>query len=169
MKTVRYPLILIFILVLYSCEEIQTLPEVPYIEYTSFVIFDTTDILGNLSKGGRLRFYFEDGDGDLGLKSPSGINADSTNLFLTLYRKINGELVPATGNDPLNPSDYRIPYMTRLGQNQVLTGTISVTFLYPFYTRTDTVVYDFFIRDRALNDSNVATTSEVVISENGVY
>jgi hypothetical protein len=169
MKKVGYPLILIFFLALHSCEEIQTLPEVPYIEYTSFVIFDTTDILGNLSKGGRLRFYFEDGDGDLGLTSPAGSNADSTNMFFTLYRKINGEMIPAGVNDPLSPSDFRIPYLTRLGQNQTLTGTISVTFLYPFYTRTDTIIYDFYIKDRALNESNVATTNEIVISENAVY
>jgi len=169
MKKVGYPLILIFVLALYSCEEIKKLPEVPYIEYTSFVIFDTTDILGNLSKGGRLRFYFEDGDGDLGLTSPAGTKADSTNLFFTLYRKVNGEMIPTGHNDPLSPSDYRIPNMTRLGQNQTLTGTISVTFLYPFYTITDTITYDFYIQDRALNESNVVTTNEIVVSENAVY
>jgi hypothetical protein len=170
MKKIRYSLILIFTVVLYSCHKIETLPDVPHIEYTNFSIFDTTDILGNISKGGRLRFYFEDGDGDLGLTAPNTINADSTNLFMTIYRKINGEMIPVVAdNDPLKPSEYRIPYMTRLGRNQILKGTISVTFLYPFYTRIDTVMYDFYIKDRALNESNVASTNEIVLSENGIY
>jgi len=152
-----------------SCREIETLPPEPYIEFTSFEIFDTTDILGNVAKGGRLKFYFEDGDGDLGLKDPTGTQDDTTNLFLKLYRKKNGAMVPASDNDPLEPSDYRIPYMTRLGQNKILKGTIAATFMYLFYTPTDTIMYDFYIVDRALNESNVASTSEIIVSENKVY
>jgi hypothetical protein len=145
------------------------LPAVPHIEYTSFTIFDTTDILGNYSKGGRLRFHFEDGDGDLGLKPPAGTQTDSTNLFFTLYRKEGGIMLPAPANDPLFPSAYRIPYMSRLGQNKILKGTISVTFLYLFYSPADTIKYDFYIKDRALNESNVVSTNEIVLSVNSIY
>ena len=59
--------------------------------------------------------------------------------------------------------------MVRLGQNKILRGTISVTFLYLFYSPTDTIKYDFYIKDRALHESNVASTSEIVISTNNVY
>ena len=76
---------------------------------------------------------------------------------------------PANEDDPLNPSDYRIPYMVRLGQNKILRGTISVTFLYLFYLPTDTISYEFYLKDRASHESNVATTSEIVISTNSVY
>ncbi len=154
---------------LVSCTKIEHLSPIPSISYTSFTIFDTTDILGNESKAGRLKFYFEDGDGDIGLKVPSEGQADSTNLFFSLYRKTDGVMVPANEDDPLYPSPYRIPYMERLGQNKILKGTISVTFLYLFYTPADTIKYEFFLKDRALNESNVASTGEIIISTNDVY
>jgi hypothetical protein len=170
MREIKYLIVLlIFMLILDSCKKIERLPAVPHIEFTSFTIFDTTDILGNVSKGGRLRFHFEDGDGDMGLNSPMGVQTDSTNLFFTLFRKKGGTMSPAPDNDPLKPSAYRIPYMERLGQNKILKGTISVTFLYLFFNNTDTIRYDFYIKDRALNESNVVSTSEIVLSVNKTY
>jgi hypothetical protein len=170
MKRINY-LVLIFIsvLVLCSCRKVVQLPPVPSISFTSFTIFDTIDILGNTAKGGRLKFHFEDGDGDLGLQTPTGNQADTTDLFFSLYRKKSGSMVPALSNDPLFPSPYRIPYMEKLGVNKILKGTISVTFLYLFYSPGDTIKYDFYIKDRASNESNVASTSEIVISANNTY
>ena len=120
-RLIKYTIILLpTVYLLFSCTPIETLPPVPSIEYRSFSVFDTTDILGNRAKGGRLTFYFEDGDGDLGLNAPLLPDADTTNIFFNLYRKINGELVQAGENDPLKPSGYRIPFMTRVGQNKIL-------------------------------------------------
>jgi hypothetical protein len=172
MRKIKYPiLILMIIFASFSCKKIQQLPATPHIDFTSFTIFDTTDILGNDSKGGRLKFHFEDGDGDLGLNSPNdGTTTDSTNLFLTLFRKKAGVMDSVTGLDPLLPSPaLRIPYMERLGQNKILKGTISVTFIYQSYLPTDTIKYDFYIKDRALNESNVASTSVIVQSVNKIY
>src|SRR5512133_771919 len=140
MEKIKYlPLIALLILALASCRKVEQLPAVPHIDFTSFTIFDTTDILGNLSKAGRLKFKFEDGDGDLGLNTPISGVTDSTNLFLTLYRKKAGTMVVSTGLDPLLPySAYRIPYMERLGQNKILKGTISVVFMYLSYSPADT-------------------------------
>jgi hypothetical protein len=152
-----------------SCQKVAELPAVPHIEFTSFTVFDTLDILGNTSKGGRLKFHFEDGDGDLGLDAPTGTQTDSTNLFFTLFRKTGGIMVQATDDDPLKPPAFRIPYMERLGQNKILKGTISVTFLYLFSNPTDTIRYDFYIQDRALNVSNVVSTSEIVLGVNNTY
>jgi hypothetical protein len=90
-------------------------------------------------------------------------------LFFTLYRKVGGIMVQAPDNDPLKPSAYRIPYLERLGQNKILKGTVSVTFLYLFYSAADTIRYDFYIEDRALNVSNVASTNEIVLSVNKTY
>jgi hypothetical protein len=170
MKKVSY-LFLIFVVIFFfsSCKKITTIPNEPHLEFTNFSIFDTTDILGNLSKGGRLRFHFEDGDGDVGLEAPVAGQVDTTNLFLTLYRKVKGERVPAASNDPLKPSAYRIPYMERLGRDKILKGTISITFLYLFYSKADTISYDFYIKDRALNSSNVVSTSDIVLSVNKLY
>jgi hypothetical protein len=158
----------ILIMALFSCRKDPNLPPEPRIEFRSFEVFDTLDILGNLSKGGRLKFYFEDGDGDLGIKEPVMPWDDSTNIFLTLYKKINGTYVPADTGDPLYPSNYRIPILNRPGQSKTLKGTISVTFLYLFYNPLDTIKYDFFIRDRAYNDSNTDTTCDIALRENSI-
>jgi hypothetical protein len=172
MRKIKY-LIVVFIIIFASnsCKKIQQLPATPHIDFTSFTIFDTTDILGNNSKGGRLKFRFEDGDGDLGLNPPAPASTtDSTNLFLTLFRKKAGVMDSVSGLDPLLPSPaLRIPYMERLGQNKILKGTISVTFIYQSYLPTDTIKYDFYIKDRALNESNVASTSVIVPSVNKIY
>ncbi len=166
-----FKLLAIIVLLISSaaCQKIETLPAIPRIEYRSFEIFDTTDILGNEAKGGRLKFYFEDGDGNMGLAEPEGILSDTSNLFFTLYRKQNGEMVLAPPNDPLKPSSYRIPYMFRLGQNKILRGTISVTFFYLFYSPSDTIRYDFHIKDRADNISNSESTGEIIVSVNNTY
>ncbi len=164
-------IIIITVLVMGSCRKIQHLPPVPYIEFTSFTIFDTVDILGNANKAGKLKFYFEDGDGDLGLNQPSSNQTDTTNLFLKLFRKVDGNMVEITDKyDPLLPySSYRIPYLDRQGQNKILKGTISVTFLYQSYSAGDTIMYDFYIKDRAQNESNTASTTEIVVSSNDIY
>jgi hypothetical protein len=172
MRAVNY-LILFVILAVFagSCREIEQLPPEPRIEFLSFGVFDTTDILGNNCKGGILNFYFEDGDGNLGLSTPEDGETDTTNLFLTLFRKTRGIMAQVPDNDPLKPSSYRIPYMERTGQNKILKGTISITFLYLFYSPedTDTIRYDFYIKDRANNLSNTASTVEIPLSVNNLY
>ncbi len=170
MKITRNIFIVITLFVFFSCIKIQTLPPEPRIEYTSFKVFDTVDLLGNVVKGGELKFYFEDGDGDLGYLQPENDEeADSANLFFTLYRINNGIESLAPVNDPLDPSDYRIPYMERLGQNKILKGTVAINFIYYFFSKEDTIRYDFFVKDRAGNASNTASTSVIPLYYNGTY
>jgi hypothetical protein len=169
MNKIKFPVIIILLLSSIACRKIETLPAIPRIEYRSFTVYDTIDPLGNIAKAGKLKFYFEDGDGNIGLKEPSGNLGDSTNLFFSLYRKKGGVMVPAPSNDPLGPSAYRIPYMTRPGQNKILKGTVSVIFLYLFYEPTDTIKYDFYIKDRADNSSNTASTYDIILNVNNTY
>jgi hypothetical protein len=170
MRFIKYPVIAaLVVMVLPSCGKIEKLPAEPSISFTSFQVFDTTDILGNHSKAGRLKFHFQDGDGDLGLNKPgSNSAADTTNLFFSLYRRKDGKLVSADANDPLKPSNYRIPYMERLGQNKILKGTISITFLYLFYSPSDTIKYELYVKDRAAHISNTITTCEIALNVNGI-
>ena len=154
-----------------SCGKIEELSPIPSIRYTSFAVFDSVDQLGNSQKAGKLKFYFEDGDGDLG---STGDGLDTLkNMFISLYKKSNGSMVISTDTlDPLLPySFFRIPYMERLGQNKILKGTISVTFLYLYYPieRNDTIQYEFYIRDRASNSSNSVLTGEIAVSFNKIY
>jgi hypothetical protein len=173
MRIIKYPVIVSLIIVaMCSCRKIEQLSAVPHIEFRSFAVFDSIDPLGNFVKGGRLKFYFEDGDGDLGLKSPIPGQVDTVNLFFTSFRKIGGSMEQITNPmDPISAFRYRIPYMERLGQNKILKGTITVAFLYQFYEPKDSNVirYDFYIKDRALNESNVVSTSEIKLSRNNIY
>ena len=168
LRLARYIIPLLFLTIfLGSCGKIEQLSAVPRIEFRNFTVFDTVDILGNHSKGARLLFYFEDGDGDLGLNQPTSVDSDTINLYLSLYRKINGAMVIAPPNDPLYRSGYRIPYMERLGQNKILRGTMKVSILYSAYTSHDTIMYDIKIKDRAGNESNVVSTCEIPLIRNG--
>jgi hypothetical protein len=171
MKFNVVPLLVLFsILALTSCGKIETLPPEPRIEYKSFTVFDTTDLLGNQIKGGKLKFYFEDGDGDLGLDVPEeNVETDTINLFVNLFRMNNGQISPAPANDPFKPTGFRIPYMDRPGQNKILKGDISVIFFYLIYTQEDTIKFDFYIKDRAGNSSNTASTSLIPVYSPGVY
>jgi hypothetical protein len=171
MRSLKYSALIIAAVLLVSCHKIIQLPDTPLIKFTSFAVFDTTDILGNDCKGGRLKFYFEDGDGDLGLKVAESGETDTTNLFLTLYRKTNGIMTEVPDNDLMKPSGFRIPYMERTGQNKILKGTIAVTFFYEFYNIPDSDIfkYRFFIKDRADNFSDTVFTCEIPLSLNNVY
>ena len=156
------------VLAMASCTPVEKLPPEPMIEFRSFTLFDTVDILGNLSRAGRLVFYFEDGDGDVGLDDPNDpLYEPSSNLFMQLYRK-NGEIFElADPSDPLYPSEYRIPYLEAGGQNRILKGTIEVTLIYFLYNESDIVYYDFWISDRGGNLSNTATTCVISLGETG--
>lgn len=171
MKSLKYSALIMVALLTFACHKIIQLPDKPYIKYTSFNVFDTTDLLGNACKGGRLKFYFEDGDGDVGQNAPETGETDTTNLFLTLYRKTNGIMTEVPDNDIMKPVGYRIPYMARTGQNKILKGTIAVTFFYTYYviSDNDTFKYRFYIKDRAQNYSDTVFTSEIPLSINNVY
>ena len=95
------------IVMLGACIPVEKLPPEPMIEFRSFTLYDTIDILGNAAKAGKLTFYFEDGDGDLGLDDPATEYEPSSNLFLQLYRKTDGVFELAGPTDPLYPSEYR--------------------------------------------------------------
>lgn len=150
-----------------GCKKIRQLPPEPVVEFRQFTMFDTIDLLGNPAKAGILEFYFEDGDGDLGIRQPVEGEVDTTNLFFTLYSKEDGIFVEVDESDPNDPPDYRIPYLEREGQNKTLQGTIEITFLYFFFDLNDTIKYDFFVKDRAGNESNTDSTCEIPFSLDG--
>ena len=155
-----------------ACGKLEILPAEPKIEYENFTVYDTNDILGNEVRGGLLKFYFEDGDGDVGLYSQAQAGEedyDSINLFLTMYRISNGKESPAVVGDPFYPTGFRIPYMERVGRNKILKGHISVEFMYLFYNQEDSIKYEFFIKDRAGNVSNSVSTPVISIFNKGTY
>ena len=170
MKKIKFSIIILAVIVLSAaCLKVEKVSEIPSIKFISFEIADTTDIQQNRLKAGILKFRFEDGDGDIGMNSQTG--TDTVNLKLSLYRKIDEAMQPVTDNkDPLLPgSDYTIPYMETVGQSKVLRGEVVVSISYMSYNQADTIMYDFYIIDRAGNHSNIEETAEIIVSEKGVY
>lgn len=146
-----------------SCKKIEQLAPEPYIQFESFAMIDSLTDLG-LKKAGYLGFYFEDGDGDIGLNQPSegDPNPEPKNLTFYLYKKTNGQF-----GEPSDTLEYRVPYMERTGQNQILQGSIVITFLYNVYNPADTIKYEFFLEDRAGHISNTSESCEIVFSGEG--
>ena len=127
-------------------------------------MFDSIDILGNEHRAGVIEFYFEDGDGDIGIKQPlPGIpDQDTINLYFHQFNKENGAF-----DLPKDTLNYRIPYIERIGQNQVIQGTIEITILYIGFSENDTIKYNFYLKDRAGHESNISTSCEISFSGEG--
>jgi len=122
--------------------------------------------MNNRGKTGELVFDFVDGDGDIGLPQPDSISTDTTNynLFFTLYEKLDGEFLKVYLATPLK---YRIPFIEMEGQNKTLKGEIKVELSYYLIhgrLEYDTIMYEFYLIDRALHKSNVETTPEIPIT-----
>ena len=75
-----------------------------------------------------------------------------------------GILIPIQIDDIKIPLNYRIPYMEPEGQDPSLKGEIKVEFLYILF-KYDTLLYDFYITDRAENESNVESTPVMILPE----
>ncbi|MCB8999504.1 MAG: hypothetical protein H6540_05480 [Bacteroidales bacterium] len=154
--------IFLFAIIMAGCGEIVSYPDNPIIEYKSYALYRTTDELGNNIFLGKLEFTFTDGDGDVGLYQPdSAAVADSLkyNLFTSLYSMKNGVFEKVDSS--LGEQNFRIPYISREGQNKTLKGSITVEFEYKFI-EYDTIFYTFYMLDRAFHRSNT-DSSEVII------
>ena len=158
-------IILPAIFLLTGCPAPKVLPDIPSVEFVSFLLELKTNALGNNIMTGTLDFHFEDGDGDIGFNaSVDSLNLPDTlkyNLFLTILEKVNGKYHAVDTSKLETKPFYRIPPLDREGQNKTLRGEIEVEIEY--YTRDyDTLKYSFYIMDRAFHRSNVDTTTEIV-------
>lgn len=148
-----------------ACGKIRQIPPEPHIEFRQLELFDTIEPeLGNPAKAARITFYFEDGDGDIGIGQPIEGEVDTLNLFFTAFTKKDGLFVESTSSDNVQSTSFRIPYIERTGQNQIIQGTIDIILFYYFFSLDDTVKYEFYLKDRAGNLSNVEETCEVPFS-----
>ncbi|MFC2100876.1 hypothetical protein ACFLRZ_03500 [Bacteroidota bacterium] len=157
--------IIIFVMVsLSSCIKKDEFPIIPYIEFDSFTKINNT--MGYDDKG-ILAITFTDGDGDVGLHpnetSPpyDTSNIYYYNFFITYYEMQNGELIevelPFTNN-------ARIPILNTSDKEKPLKGKIEIELFFNNYTSPfDTIRFDAFIVDRALNHSNTISTFDIIV------
>lgn len=139
-----YAALLLIAVALCSCQKDSAIDsDIPAIELVSV---SSTSI----SEGDPLTFRisYTDGDGDLGEN-----NADAHNLFLTDNR------VGVT-------YEYRIKELAPTGSSLIIRGNLDVVLNTTAITNgssSQTVSYSIYIKDRAGNQSNTVTTSEITI------
>jgi hypothetical protein len=146
-----------------GCERIEKVSPIPDIKYKDFDVQLGKDSLGNELYVIQVVFSFIDGDGDIGLFLTGDPNQDSTNLFFITYQKTpEAEYLPT--DDEQDTLVYVIAYddaMERVGQNKTLKGEIFIDHIYYFLPDYDTIRYEFYMYDRARNQSNIETTEDI--------
>ncbi|MBN2348979.1 MAG: hypothetical protein JXJ22_09090 [Bacteroidales bacterium] len=169
----KYTFVVVLIIVLTTaCQPIEKVSPVPEIEFKSFDLSERIDpTLENKEIVGELEISFIDGDADLGVYEE--VAADTTlpdsirkNLFLTIFEKVDGNYFEIEADSTLPDNFYTIPYdekLDRVGQNKTVKGIIKVDISFFFEPPYDTMRYEVYIRDRALNKSNVVTTTDFAV------
>ncbi len=137
----------------FSCRKKNKYAVEPIIEYTSFIRFGEDSAM--------LHINFTDGDGDIGL-DPSDTGTPYTgeyyyNAYLYFYyRNPVGTFIPY-----LTPLKVRMPVITPEGKNKSLSGEMIFKLDGPYHLH-DTMQYEVYIYDRALNKSNVVRTETII-------
>jgi hypothetical protein len=157
MKKIVY-LGFVFILFFCACRKPIKYSDIPEIKLIGIEYhIDTVYIFGHepiINHGALLAFYFQDGEGDLGLDEsdlknpPFNTEPYSNNLFIDVYEKQNGNFVK--NDSSFNAKFPRLSFTPGESINGEIYHTISNCFnLY------DTLQLQFYIVDRKLNKSNV--------------
>jgi hypothetical protein len=152
-KSVSYLLFIILSFAFSACLKKQSASPIPVIEFKDFQSNkDTANLLIN----------FIDGDGDIGLTQNDTVPPNNYNCFITYLEKQNGVWVRR--QLPLD-FNYRIPVVNTGKKDKKIKGEIKIA-LKPFYydpfSAFDTIKYEIYIVDKALNKSNVILTPEIV-------
>jgi len=164
-----------------SCVEFEQVSPIPEIKYVEFDMISGIDsVLGNEVKFAQIKFNFVDGDADFGVYRDVNLNTqlpDSIryNLFLTLYDKVDGLYTPnqiwidstsSFEDFTLNYPIFHDSKLDRVGQNKTVKGVItSNTQITSWDHIADTFRIEFYVRDRALNKSNVEHTIDYSLND----
>ncbi len=155
-----------FTLVLGACLPNNNFPDEPVVEFKEFVKIPDAN---GVDQTGKLILEFTDGDGDVGLGQGDTFPPYDPgsqyyyNFFTRYYEKQNGEFVEVELD---LPNFFRIPVLTPIGQNKTLEGELEVElFINNPFSDYDTIKFDAWIVDLALNESNVVETGEIVITK----
>jgi hypothetical protein len=159
-----FPL-LVIALFLSSCLKQEEFPNRPDIEYLGFV--PNTQATSKFDSLGFVKFSFTDGDGDLGLgdsdnESPFALGDPYYfNLFVRYFERQNGTFVEVIPPGIIN---VRFERLTSEGGNGSLQGEMNVGIRASGISPFDTVRYEMYIVDRALNHSDTIMTEPLVFS-----
>ncbi|MCK4665037.1 MAG: hypothetical protein KAT68_19370 [Bacteroidales bacterium] len=160
-KYFHISVLLIILISLLSCSKDPVYSNIPNIEYKDFYLYYDIDALGNKELYGELVFSLIDGNGDIGYEEYDTLSTnDTSKVYTKLYIKIDGEFQDTSLITTLN---YRIPYITPEGKNKTLKAEVKRKFEYSATFFGDTIKYEFYVIDRALNKSNIEQTPAIVL------
>jgi hypothetical protein len=149
-------ILIIPILFLCACKKQERYSDIPEIKFISFEKLNQYE--------GLLTFYFQDGEGDIGLEEWENQPPFEYNLFCDYYEKQNGVFVKVdsceTGQGVMIPfiKHGRIPKLSYLPEESIngeIYYKMSPDYYDIFSPYNDTIQYKFYIVDRKLNKSNV--------------
>ena len=165
-----YLILIIFLFFGYSsCEKPVKYSEIPDIKFLSIPIKDTI-IFENHIKRCVLNYYLIDGDGDIGFKDgdtlpPYEITGNyHNNVLITMYKMVDGIYHVVDTPEIGTYFKFRTKYIEPIGQNKTLKCTILIYLDFDTPMSWDSVKFDFYMYDRALNKSNLATTGLIVFN-----
>jgi hypothetical protein len=85
-----------------------------------------------------------------------------------MLQYIDNQLVEVKPVDDSVTFNARIPILTPAGRNKNIKGTITMTLALYFARQmleSDTIAFEIYIKDRALNESNVLQTPMFIIKK----
>ena len=145
---------------LYACKKPVKYSDIPEIRLISFEEVKDTE--------GLLVFYFQDGEGDIGL--PETAPPSEFNFFCDYYEKQHGVFVKIDSVEALDGKksavnfNGRIPRLSNLPEESIngeIYYTISPYYYIPFSPYNDTIQLKFYIVDRKLNKSNTEVVNYI--------
>lgn len=170
-----------------TCKKKEIYPSVPSIAYEQAYFMRASDGTDSVMT---LVFSFRDGDGDIGLDQADTLppfqadrdkynkarNPFYNNLHVEYFEWIDTsfqQIVRELDPDALPPVYdtlrylYRIENITPEGRHKAIRGDFEINiYPSPHPDAKDTVMYRFYLYDRALNKSNVAETPPLVWKRN---
>lgn len=159
-------LVFLFVTLLFcACKPKEKYSEVPYIEFYSLEKIDNGTGIDDQAD---LTIYFHDGDGDIGLNESDTTGSfakDSAyyyNFFIDYYEKQNGKWTLVELPTPLH---VRLPYLSN-SVPESIEGKIAITtYINNYFSPYDTVKLVCKMVDRALNESNIIETPEIIVNK----
>lgn len=155
-------LLLSFFLTIAACLDREEYPVEPIIEFVDFEQID-------MHKG-LLTFSFTDGDGDIGRHDGDSTTNDFFIFYFFVENQQPHEIIIEAPDDPSWSPHMKLPYITPSGRNKAISGEIEIEVFMPVFNHNnqpilqgDTIFMEFYIRDRALNKSNVERTPYITV------
>ncbi len=158
-----------------GCVKPKEFPPEPYLEFRRNILGAQVGAGGDTTLTLAVEFYFQDGAGDIGRKDEEEKEPYVGEYFHNLHFRLMEVLADSTCRQVYQTDstgarypityDYHLHYIEPVNGNKSLRGTITWQVddfaSTAFFMKGKTVLYDFYLYDRALNKSNVVRTQAI--------